>query len=679
MAVPKSILPRPNNQNQSRSDIINISADAEKRLVEYARHAYLQQNDVWNLRSRLERVDRNNMRQLDLTEETRKAQAAQLGGDPTKLQNIIVPIVSESVNTGVSFLSQVFLSDYPMFKFGSGPESEDVALMWNTLVGEDQLHYGWAAEFNKAFRNAEKYNFSPIECDWTTEKLYKPQNGNGPNGVVMEQVMWEGNKIASINPYNFIYDTRCNIDKLHIDGEFAGYLELMSRTKLKRFLHSLGEDRLKNDVRAYEAPNWDMEYYIPQINPKVLTRANYGMDGAFNWVAWVTNEAQNKIKYRNVYTVLKLYARLMPYEFGIRSPMDQTPDTWKLIIVNGVLVYARPLTNAHDYLPIVVVQSQSDNLDVQTESNAEAQEPFQQMISALWNAKLQSARRRVTDRALYNPLLIEPDHINSPNPSAKIPVKPAAYGRPLAEALYQIPFHDENSQYWLQEVQGLSEWSLRSQGHNRVSQGQFQKGNKLQSEFQTVMANAGAQDRTKAIMWEVNGMYPLKTMLKSNYLQFIGATTRYNRKEQKTVQIDPTQLRQTAAEFEVGDGLLPIEKLLGTDVLTQALQFLQSNPQVAQDMDVAGAVTYLLKVAGADKIDKFKKDPQTVQYEQALGIWKQQSTMLIELLVKNPNADPKAVSDAVAKSLGPMPKPPGQQQQGQQQPQQGAQNAPTPA
>jgi len=49
-------------------------------------------------------------------------------------------------------------------------------------------------------------------------------------------------------------------------------------------------------------------------------------------------------------------------------------------------------------------------------------------------------RRRVTDRMLYNPLLVDPDHINSPNPSAKIPIRPTAYGRKLEEAIYKIPF-----------------------------------------------------------------------------------------------------------------------------------------------------------------------------------------------------------------------------------------------
>jgi len=40
---------------------------------------------------------------------------------------------------------------------------------------------------------------------------------------------------------------------------------------------------------------------------------------------------------------------------------------------------------------------------------------------------------------------------NSPNPSAKMPVRPAAYGKPLGEAYYAIPYKDELSQSFMQK------------------------------------------------------------------------------------------------------------------------------------------------------------------------------------------------------------------------------------
>jgi hypothetical protein len=639
------------------SSALTIYPDSQIRILTYIRRATEVRDEGWILRNRLEFIDRSYMRTSDLSEEQRKAQNANRAGDPTKLQNMQVPLVEEAVETTVGFLTNVYATDYPMFKFASGPDNEDLALQWNTLVGEDQLHYGWAGQFSIAFRNADKYNFAPIEVDWCKEILYKPIDSK--NGTVgLEQEIWAGNKIKAIDPYNTIYDARVPIHRCHIDGEFIGYIDLMPRIMLKRFLNNLGEDRLKNDRKAFESNIGLVNYYIPTINRDIMTRNKFPYDGGFDWVAWVTNEAQNHIAYKNMYTVVTLYARIMPHEFGIMAPRDQTPQIWKLISVNDILVYAQPLPNAHDYLPIIIAQSKVDGLDHQTKSPAESQMPFQEMTSALWNAKLQSTRRRTTDRMLYNPLLVDPDHINSPNPSAKIPIRPTAYGRKLEEAIYKIPFDDDNSQYFIQEANGIAEWAMRANGNNRPMLGQFQKGNKLQDEWTQTMANGSNRERTKALLWHTFFIQPIQVILKSNYLLFTPAGERYNRKEAKTVEIDPTELRKAAADFVVGDGLLPIQKQIHSDVMQGAMQTIAAVPGIGQAYDLGPMFSYLMKVQGVDGLSQFEKSKEDIQYEQALSAWSNAAA----LLAKNSQYG-QITPEQMKQILGPVPQPPKSQQQ----------------
>jgi len=431
----------------------------------------------------------------------------------------------------------------------------------------------------------------------------------------------------------------------------------MPRIKLKRFITNLGDSRLKNDVKAFESSDYQIQYYIPQINRNVLIKNKSWLTDGFNWDAWVTNEAQNHIVYRNMYTVVVLYARLMPGEFGIIAPKDQTPAVWKLISVNGVLIYAQPMVNAHDYLPIVIAQSKIDGLDHQTKSPAESQQPFQEMVTALWNAKLSGARRRTMDRMLYNPLLVDPDHINSPNPSAKIPIRPTAYGRKLEEAIHVIPFEDRNSGEFLQEANGIAEWGMRANGQNRPMLGQFQKGNKLQDEWTQTMSNGTNRERTKALMWQAFCIQPIQVMLKSNYLQFTPAGTRYNRVEEKTVKIDPVALRKSEANFVVGDGLLPVQRLVHTDVMQQAMQTLQAVPGIGAAYDLGPMFSYFMKVQGVDKLSQFEKSKEDQQYEQALNVWNAAATNL----AKNTTYG-ELTPEAMAKILGPMPQPPQAQQ-----------------
>lgn len=639
-------------------DVLTIPERSQEKLLQYVRACYEIRDEGWQLRNRLEDVDRSVMRESDYSSEQLKASLANKTGDKTKLQNIQVPMVMESVENTVGFLSNIYCTEYPMFKFVADPAAQDLALMWNTLVGEDQIYYGWAGEFNVGFRCAAKYNFAPIEVDWCREIKYKPVNGRGK--VELQQIVSEGNRITALDPYNVIYDPRVPIHKVHKDGEFAGYIKLLSRVKLKLFLASLGEERLKNDKRALEAGDWGVSYYVPQINKNIIMRNNNWLQGAFDWTKWAFGGAQDHIKYQNMYTVLTIYAKLMPFDFGIQAPKDQTPDIWKLVVVNGILVYAQPMTNAHDMLPIVIAQSKVDidSLSHQTKSQAENQAPFQEMVNALWNAKLQSARRRVTDRMIYNPLLIDPDHINSPNPSAKIPIRPTAYGRKLEEAIHVIPFNDANAGEFMQEAEGISKWGQRVDGRNNVSLGQFQKGNKLNDEYHDTMANAGIQDRTQALMWENYAMVPIKEMLKSNYLQYAPEGKKYNRVEGRVIDIDINKLRETAAEFEVGDGFLPAQKLARTDVIQNFMSWLQADPTLRNSYDLGDLSAYMMKVQGVDKLSKFQKSPEQKNFEAQLQTWQTVAAEFTKTIGKTLGDNKVVMPEDIQKMLPPMPQPP---------------------
>jgi len=657
------------NTNQSSGTALNvlvIDAKSQDALITYMKEAFMIRDEGFNLRDRLETIDRAYILENDFTEEEYKAKKANKAGDPTKTRNMKVPMMMESIEATVTFLTSVYLTDYPIFKFGTNPDKEQIALMWNTLVGEDQIHFGWAGELAQAFRQGAKYNISPVEVDWSRKIQYRVANGQGTNGASLEKTIYAGNKIKSLDLYNTVFDPRVPIYKIHEEGEFAGYVKRMSRIALKDFLMSLGDSRLKNDVKAFQSTDWDVSYYVPSINPQVLSDSKNWLGGSFNWERWATGEAQKHIAYKNMYTVYVLYARIMPYEFGIRAPEDQTPDVWKLIAVNSVLVYAAPVPNAHNYLPIVVAQPLVDNIGIQTKSQAENALPFQAMASSMVMAGQSVARRLTVDRMLYNPLLVDPDHINSPNPGAKIPIRPTAYGRKLEEAVYQIPFNHNGTDVFLQQAQLISEWGMRANGQNRPTLGQFQKGNKLQDEWQQTMSNSNAQQRTQAIMWESFGFQPIKDILKSNYLQFAPDGERYNRAAKNVVKVDITQLRAVEGDFAMGDGLLPVERLMHSDVATEAFQAMAGNPGIGNSYELGPMFTYLMELKGVDKLKQFEKDPAMLAYSQQLASWLASAIEIVKSI-----KEPALAQQAINMTIGPKPLSPQEQQLAQQQAQQG--------
>lgn len=106
-------------------------------------------------------------------------------------------------------------------------------------------------------------------------------------------------------------------------------------------------------------------------------------------------------EYKSHYMVTHFYCRALPSDFGSRG---NTPKIYYGIIVNwSTVIYVEEMNTGHDFLPVFVMQPYEDGLDYQTQSMLDNALPFQDIGSALWNTSLESKRRLVFDRLVYNP------------------------------------------------------------------------------------------------------------------------------------------------------------------------------------------------------------------------------------------------------------------------------------
>lgn len=604
-----------------------VPKKSQEGIVEYVKLAYQSLNCQWDLRSKMRAMDLAYMREQDLSKENAQAKTANTYGDKTKYQNITVPVVLPQVEAAVTYQSSVFLTGHPLFGIVASPQYIDEALQMETIIEDQSVRGGWVSELIQFFRDGFKYNISALEVPWQkviTAALETDATFSATQARP-KQVIWEGNALRRLDPYNLIFDTRVYPAEIPTKGEFAGHTELMSRIMLKDYINRLDDKMVDNVVKAFESglgSGGYESYYIPTLNPSApIDKKKYG---SFNWDAWVgLSNADKKIAYKDVYEVTTLYARILPSDFNLKVPAANTPQIWKFVIVNGsVLIYAERQTNAHEKLPILFGQPLDDGLGFQTKSLAENALGFQDITSAMWNSVIAARRRAISDRGIYDPSRIASEHINSDNPSAKIPVRPAAYGKPVADSYYPIPFRDDQSSILMQETDQILRMADKVSGQNPVKGGQFVKGNKTRDEFQTVMGNANGRDQLVAMHYESQVFTPLKEILKLNILQYQGGTQLYNREAQQQIKIDPVQLRKAVLEFKVSDGLTPTDKLINADVLQTAMQMIGSSPQLAGSYNVGPMFSYLMKTQGA-RITEFEKKPEQLAYEQALQAWQQ--------------------------------------------------------
>jgi hypothetical protein len=335
------------------------------------------------------------------------------------------------------------------------------------------------------------------------------------------------------------------------------------------------------------------------------------------------------INYRGVYEVTTEYVRIMPADFTIKAPAPNTPQVWKLIWVNHqVLIYAERQTNAHEKIPVFFGQS-SDDLGYQSKSLAKDAQPFQDVASALMNSVLAGRRRAATDRVLYDPSRISEAQINNPNPSAKIPVRPSAYGKPVAESVYAFPFQDNQAGIAMQEIQGLVQFANVLNGQNAARQGQFVKGNKTDGQWESTMQNATSKDQRTALLLEAQVFTPMKEVIKLNTLQYQSGGTVYSPSQEKEVAIDPIALRQATLKFKITDGITPKEKVISSDTLKVGMQVLGSSPQLGAAYNLAPMFSYLMKTENAN-LTPFEKSPAQQAYEQASSQWNQLAQLAIQ-------------------------------------------------
>lgn len=614
------------------------SGKSQDAILAFYRQCYSLLNQQWNIRDQLRQADLAYMRETDLTSEQSKAKRANRMGDSTKFQNITLPIILPQVESAVSFQQDVFLSGYPIFGVVSFPEFADEALMMDTIIGEQQVHYGWVPEIIKTMRNGFKYNIAALEVEWNRQVTYSLETdvSFGKDGKP-NQVIYEGNKLKALDMYNTFWDTRVKPNEVADFGEFAGYTELMSRIRLKQFIQSLPTQI--NVTKAFEsgfsAPvaygsDGLESYYLPFLNPDAML--DLSTQATTDWMAWagITGKSSN-IQYKNMYQVTTLYGRILPSDFNMTGiPGQNTPQIWKFIIVNNqVIVYAERMTNAHAKLPILFYQPNDDGLGYQTKSLAKNVEPIQEITTALANSSIASRRRAISDRMLFDPSRVSAAALNNDSPNAKIPVRPAAYQDDLSKAVYAFPFRDDQFQINNAEIQFYSQYANQITGLNPARQGQFVKGNKTRFEFAETMGNATSRDRSIALATEASFFTPLKEIIKMNILQFQGGVSLFNREAEKAVAIDPVMLRRANLVFKVSDGLLPSEKLIDGESMAMAMQTISAVPALAQSYNLAPMFSYLMKMRGA-RLQPFEKSPEQMAYEQAIAAWMQAAQGIAE-------------------------------------------------
>jgi hypothetical protein len=553
--------------------------------------------------------------------------------DAMGTDSIVAPIVVSQVDSMVAYLADVFLSGSPIFPVVSTPVKRKWAEQLEVLVDDHANLNGYARQIMLFFYDAVKYNVAAIETDWDMiDQFSVTSDYMQDTGRKIEKTNKYSTKLRRWDMYNTVWDQNVQPGDVSKEGDFAGHIEIISKTKLKRLLNKYSTTReCYNAAEAMKANGilpggtpLSMNYREhPTVNDYITSRkAGQNTD----WEAWITNNySSNKgvtesIAGGKVVELFTLYARVVPTEFKLDSPQPNTPQIWKMVFVNGeILIHAKRIISAQDTLPVLFGQPNEDGLGYQTKSTAEGEMGIQKAVTTLFDIRFAAARRAVSDRALYDPDLIKSSDINAKTPAPKIPVKVNILANKGLEAAYKaIPFDPRGTEATIADAATLVDFSKQLSGINGPQQGQFQKGNKSVTEWNDTMGSSDNRLRLRALTLELQVFVPMKAIITLNIFQYGDDAQVVSQKTGETIDIKIDELRQQVLSFKVADGFTPKSKLASTEMLTQGIGMIAQSQilQTAYGASLPAMFAHLMSLGGVKGLEEYNPQPSPQQQPQ---------------------------------------------------------------
>ena len=587
---------------------INLSQDSQNKITQFLSGVLGKYKLTDNIRERMELVDRKYY--MELSDQAKKKNVK------GKLDPTVTPTIISHVETVVAQLTDTFLGGYPIFSPITSPDNQQHQDALVACFAKQEKDHNWRSNLLNLFRDFAKYNRGFAEVDWSTRKIngITPEDGTQTVGTVEIT----GNTIKRLDPYNTFFDETVSLDDLAKYGQFAGYIERMSNTRLKMLLEDLeeGPATVHNKKKILDSKcsgNPDGYFFVPDILPDSMKS---DIDNTWEGFFGNTEEVEDPQRTSSLRYVATLYLRAIPKELGLNVAQGDKMQIFKFKIVDGQWIASiQILTNMHGLFPILAASAQDSKLKTQAKSIAEMLIPIQDLTTDFHTARLATIKRSVGDRLLYNSKGIRAGDINSPNPASKIAVRNIPLETPLNNLVYQIPFRDDSAQYIISEANIIESYGNRITGQNPAAQGQHIPGNKTVSEFQTIMANSSSRSITISICLEADFFTPLKNIILYNTIQYQEQENYYDTETRSSLQYNPIDIRRISWDFDVADGSLPISKIANTQAWLQLLQYVTQIPQLGNEYKIAPMFSFVFKLLGVRGMSQFEKTEEEKMQE----------------------------------------------------------------
>lgn len=581
-------------------------------LLNHCKNRIMLGKDLTNsLRERFRIIDQDLNGFVNLSTADRKRSRDNARGLPRKPTDMVLPIADAKIDELLTFLMQVFWPNEGMHNAYSSYQKQNLANSFALLMnkhGQFFQHYSKITEF---FYEALKYNFSVLWLGWKQTKGMKLETD--PVGGVDykdDSVLFEGNNIENVDPYNFFFDPSISPVNIGIDGEFAGEVKMFSSWGILK-LAAAGE--ITNMVAAIKRGKGEQVFY----NDHPIVRFDYSSAAqgvVTDWQSWASNRGGAKM---NGNEIVFMYCRIVPKDFGL-SPSEKI-EIWRFGIMNGhTIVYAQNEERAHKRIPYVCAIPKPDNLFMQKKSAAEDLIPLQNFASFLLNLHLNASRKSLFGITVYDPNFIDLSQSEG-DVAAKLPTKRSLPPNGKIDD-YIKEFRDSPETAMLvdqtEKIFAMLETILPTNILKQVTD--LDRATTYQAAATVQGTNRRSLKMAKNI--DDQAVTPLKYMMMYNIQELQPEVTIINPANGSEVKISPAALRGQDLSSEIGEGLQSIDKLMIINLLHDVINAILQSAQASQEIDIVSLLNYWTTLIG-DRTDlnQFRRAAPTLDQVMKLA------------------------------------------------------------
>ena len=307
-ALVKFLLERLDFANEQRKYLVDRFADIDRQLSGFVK---LDPDDI--------KREQDNRRGKDVK--------------PVKTN---LELVKTQLSEAVTYFLSVFAPHDGMFEAIASPDKQDIANGFVKKLNTDAEKMGYFHHLAKGFFDMMKYKFGGWTVNW--EQLYGTQLGNtavGTLDVKKNQVVWEGNVISAIDPYNFLYDRAVNPVDLNTKGEFFAIAEVQRKFRLRK-MQADGE--IFGIERFIDKSSMNLRYFKNKPAIRIeFSGNNVSGDGQTDWVSWLSAGASGETQ--SGIEIVHYYGWIKPADFNLSD--SQELEVWRITIANAEYVVDR--------------------------------------------------------------------------------------------------------------------------------------------------------------------------------------------------------------------------------------------------------------------------------------------------------------------------------------------------